>query len=240
MNRRIAIKGTLAGIGALWAGKAMGQVQKSQPPALAFRSRTRFNDHWKFFLGSVSGAEQPFFNDSAWRNLTLPHDWSIEGPFDQKNPSGVYGGYSPGGLAWYRKTFAPPALTDRQRLLIEFEGIYRYSTIWLNGQLVGARPNGFVSVQHDLTPYLIANQPNVLAVRVDNTNQPNLRWYSGSGIYRHVWLTVADRVRVDYAGTYITTSKVSITKASVRVVTTLVNMGTSPAGTQLDTLIFDQ
>jgi beta-galactosidase len=236
ISRRTALKTALGGVLVATSAKALTMTA----PALSFRSRQRWNFGWKFLLGDPSGAEQPSFDDSKWRAVTLPHDWSIEGPFDQNSPGGIYMGFMPGGVGWYRQSFTPPNLTDRQRLLIEFEGIYRYSNVWLNGQWVGARPNGFVSVQYDLTPYLIAGQPNVLAVRVDNSNQPNWRWYSGSGIYRHVWMTVADRVRVNYGGTYITTSNISVTQASIRVVTTLANFDVTTASTQLDTLIFDQ
>ena len=236
ISRRTALKTAL---GALLVAR-YAQASAQTAPPLSLRSRQRWNWGWKFLLGDPAGAEQPAYDDSQWRNVTLPHDWSIEGPFDQNNPGGIYMGFMPGGVGWYRQTFVPPSLTDRQKLLIEFEGIYRYSNIWLNGQWVGARPNGFVSVQYDLTPYIVPGQPNVLAVRADNSNQPNWRWYSGSGIHRHVWLTVADRVRVDYGGTYITTSNVGVTQASIRVVTTLINSDGASANTQLDTLIFDQ
>jgi beta-galactosidase len=241
ISRRTAIQGALGAAGALWAGSGESREVAATriPTALTLRSRARFNDGWKFSLGDPAGAGQTSFDDSGWRNVGLPHDWSIEGPFDQNNPSGVYGGYMPAGVGWYRKTFTPPALSNRQQLLIEFEGIYRYGQVWLNGRQIGTRPNGFVSVQYDLTPFLAVGKPNVLAVRVDNTDQPNLRWYSGSGIYRHVWLTVADQVRVDYGGTYITTPLVSAGQATVRVVTTLVNSGAVAAAIQLDTQIFD-
>jgi beta-galactosidase len=206
---------------------------------MVMRSRSRFNGGWKFMVGDPAGAEQPFFDDSAWRDVDLPHDWSIEGPLDQNAPSGQQGGFMPTGVGWYRKTFAPPTFTDRQRVLIDFEGIYRYSSVWINGQLLGLRPSGFTGFQYDLTPYVVPGQANFIAVRVDNSNQPNLRWYSGSGIYRHVWLSVADRIRVDWNGTYIATPVVSAGTATVRVVTTLANFHTDAADTRLETQIFD-
>ena len=242
IDRRTVLKTSLAALGAAWAGKSEAQILPPGQiaPTLTLRSRTLFHTGWKFLLYDVEGGERPFFDDSAWRDVVLPHDWSIEGPFNQDAPSTANGGYLPTGVAWYRNTFAPPALTSRQRLLIEFEGIYRYSTVYLNGQALGLRPNGFVGFQYDLTPFLVPGQANFLAVRVANGHQPNLRWYSGSGIYRYVWLTVADRLRVDFGGTYITTPKVSAAEATIRVTTTVANTDTSPAAMRVGTQIFDR
>ena len=112
---------------------------------------------------------------------------SIEGAFDQKNPAGFGGGALPGGIGWYRKTFdATPV--EGKSVFIDFDGVYRNSEVWLNGQYLGKRPYGYSSFQYDLTPHLKAGK-NIIAVKVDNSQQPNSRWYSGSGIYRNVWLT---------------------------------------------------
>jgi beta-galactosidase len=182
------------------------------------RQRLLMDFGWKFNLGDPRGAEAAAFDDGAWRKLDLPHDWSIEGPFDQANASGGEGGYVTTGVGWYRKTFATPdALADR-KAVVEFDGVYMNSDVWLNGHHLGNWPYGYASFHYDLTPFLSpAGKTNVLAVRVDNSKQPNSRWYSGSGIYRHVWLTVTDPLHVAHWGTYVTTPKVSTSSATVRV-----------------------
>ena len=242
IDRRTLLKGSLAALGAMWAGKAEGQILSPGQalPVLTLRSRSRFHSGWKFLMYDVDGGQSPFFDDSFWQDVELPHDWSIGGPYNPQDPSTANGGFMPMGVGWYRKTFAPPTLTSRQRVLIEFEGIYRYSTVYLNGQPIGLRPNGFVGFQYDLTPFLVPGRANFLAVRVDNGHPPNLRWYSGSGIYRYVWLTIADQVRVDYNGTYITTPKVTSDQAIVRVTTTVINSGNNSADTNIGTQIFDR
>ena len=145
------------------------------------------NDNWKFHLGDTASASQPGFDDSAWRTLDLPHDWSIEGRPQRNNPSGNDGGYYPAGIGWYRKTFRiPDAATDRLTT-IYFEGVYMNAEVFINGHSLGVRPYGYSSFYHDLTPYLRQGE-NVIAVRVDNSGQKNCRWYTGSGIYRNVKL----------------------------------------------------
>jgi beta-galactosidase len=177
-----------------------------------------FDADWRFSRGDATGAERPEFDDSGWRPLDLPHDWSIEGPYDQNAPTGGPGGYLPAGIGWYRKSFTLPSDARSQAVSLRFGGIYQHSTVWLNGVELGFRPYGYSSFHYDLTPHLRWDgRPNVLAVRVDNSQQPNSRWYSGSGIYRRVWLTVTDPLHIPEWGTFVTTPEVTADRAAVRV-----------------------
>jgi beta-galactosidase len=179
-------------------------------------NRVSFNEGWKFFLGDVPEAGNEKFDDSAWRSLKLPHDWSIEGPFSEKNPAGVGGGALPGGIGWYRKTFEISAADKNKNIFIDFDGIYRNSEVWINGHYLGKRPNGYISFRYDITPYLeFGNIKNTISVKVDNSQQPNSRWYSGSGIYRNVWLVTTGKIYIDHWGTCITTPEISARSAEV-------------------------
>ena len=168
------------------------------------RQRLTFDLGWKFSLGDTPGAEAPAFADTAWRPLDLPHDFSIEGPFDAKNPSKGSGGFAPLGVGWYRKTFRAPAGAKGKLISAEFDGVMFQADVWLNGHKVGHNDYGYIGFACDLTPYIIEGGDNVLAVRADNTKQAS-RWYTGSGIYRHVWLSVTDPVRVARDGVAIAT-----------------------------------
>lgn len=180
-------------------------------------SKQSFNAGWKFHLGEVAGAFNPSFEDASWRNLDLPHDWSIELPFDKESPTGTGGGALRGGIGWYRKTFSMPVSAKDRNTIIIFDGIYRNSEIWINGHYLGKRPNGYISFSYDLTPYLhYGDGKNIIAVKADNSEQPNSRWYSGSGIYRNVWLVTRDKTHVDYNGTYFTTPQVDNKQAVVK------------------------
>jgi beta-galactosidase len=191
---------------------------------VAQRQTTNFDRSWRFHLGELRGAEQPSYADSGWRRLDLPHDWSIEGPFSEQNPAGVAGGALPGGIGWYRKTFSLPTGDTGKVVFIEFDGVYRNSEVWINGHYLGKRPYGYSSFRYELTPRLrYGKQRNVIAVRVDNSQQPNSRWYSGSGIYRHVRLIKTDSVHVDHWGTYVTTPAVSAESSRVTIRTTVRN-----------------
>ncbi|MBS7563267.1 glycoside hydrolase family 2 protein [Mucilaginibacter sp. Bleaf8] len=176
-----------------------------------------FDQSWKFFLGDAPAASQEKFNDLKWRSLNLPHDWSIEGSFSKDHPAGTGGGALPGGIGWYRKTFTVPAALKGKQVYIDFDGVYRNSEVWINGHLLGKRPNGYISFEYELTPYLKFGQNNVIAVRADNADQPNSRWYSGSGIYRNVWLVTTNKIAVGHWGTYVNTPVVSADKATVNI-----------------------
>jgi beta-galactosidase len=210
----------------------------AQHPSPAARERLVMDYGWSFTRGDPSGAEAPGHDSSSWRVVDLPHDWSIEGPYDRDAPTGGRGGYLPTGVAWYRRGFSLPASARGRRVVIEFDGVYQNSDVWINGHHLGTRPNGYVSFHYDLTPYLL-NGENLIAVRVDNSRQPNTRWYSGSGIYRHVWLTVTDSLRIGQWGTYVTTPLVDTTEAQVSVASRLVNSGSSERRGTLDLTILD-
>lgn len=186
------------------------------------RTVTNFNAGWNFHLGNVSKAEQPGLNDAQWRKLNLPHDWSIEGAFAKENPATPEGGALPGGIGWYRKTFTLPATTQGKQVYIDFDGVYQKSDVWINGHHLGFRPNGYISFRYNLTPYLkFGAQKNVIAVKVDNSVQPNSRWYSGSGIYRNVWLVTTNKTAISHWGTYVTTPKVTNESAQLHIQTSL-------------------
>ncbi len=187
------------------------------------RQRISFNDDWQFHLGDTPEAPALGFDATAWRSLTLPHDWAIEGEFSKDNPSGCGGGALPGGIGWYRKVFTPDASLGDKQVVIEFDGVYMNSEVFINGHSLGVRPFGYVSFCYDLTPYLKPGETNVLAVRVDNSEQPNSRWYSGCGIYRNVWLTTVNPVHVDQWGTFVTTPEVSAKSAKVSIQTRVKN-----------------
>jgi len=204
------------------------------------RTHISFNEGWKFSLTASDDAAQPGFDDSGWRKLDLPHDWSIEGEFSEKNPASPGGGALPGGVGWYRKTFKVNT-DDRDRLTyISFDGVYRNSDVWINGTWLGKRPYGYSSFRYELTPYLkYGGEDNVIAVKVDNSEQPNSRWYSGSGIYRNVWLTTTEKIAVDQWGTFVTTPEVSSEAALIRVTTQIRNSTGSKADVRLETTVYD-
>ncbi len=182
------------------------------------RNIISFNKDWKFFLGEVSHATDSGFDDSKWRKLALPHDWSIEGKFDKNSPAGTSGGALSGGLGWYRKQFLLPIQSKGKNIFIDFDGIYRQSQVWINGHLIGKRPSGYISFRYELTPFLkYGNEKNTIVVKVDNSQQPNSRWYSGSGIYRNVWLVTTGKIFVDHWGTFITTPVIKNGIASVHI-----------------------
>lgn len=186
------------------------------------RQRDDFGRGWKFNLGDVANAAAGSFDDGAWRILDIPHDWSIELPFDSTSPTGTGGGALRGGIGWYRKTFSLPAADAGKNIFIDFDGVYRNSEVFINGHSLGMRPNGYISFRYDLTPYIkFGNEKNTIAVKVDNSQQPNSRWYSGSGIYRNVWLVKTGSAFVDHWGTYITTPAVAAAAATIKIKTTL-------------------
>ena len=199
-------------------------AQKADAAAAAPRERLLMDFGWKFILGDPEAAQATAFDDSGWRKLDLPHDWSIEGPYSEDAPTGGQGGYLTTGIGWYRKQFTLPESERGKKVIIEFDGVYMNSEVWINGQHLGTWPYGYTSFYYDLTPYLkFGREPNVIAVRVDNSAQPNSRWYSGSGIYRHVWLTVTDPLHVAHWGTYVTTPSAATNSASVRILTRVQN-----------------
>ena len=198
------------------------------------------DSNWKFVLGDPGGAETRSFEDASWRRVDLPHDWSIEGRPSKDNPTGSEGGYFPAGTGWYRKTFSAPPEWRGKRVTVEFDGVYRNATVYLNGHKLGNQPYGYTSFNFDVTPDLDFSGPNVLAVRVDNSAQPNSRWYSGSGIYRHVRVVVTDSVHVAHWGVLVSTTRASIEGGSLSVLTRVENESAAPARVTVETQILDR
>lgn len=181
-----------------------------------------FNDGWRFSLGDNADASAPSFDDAQWRTLSLPHDWAIEGDFSKDNPSGTGGGALPGGIGWYRKAFDLTPADRGKQIYIDFDGAYMNATVYVNGHEMGTRPYGYASFSYDITPWLREGK-NVIAVRVDNAEQPNSRWYSGCGIYRNVWLRKLNPVHVSLWGQQVLTDVTDDT-AVLNIVTELENM----------------
>ena len=203
------------------------------------RIRESFDFGWKFCNGEFPGAQMPEFSDSGWQTVDLPHDWSIEGPFHEKAPAGLCGGYLPTGIGWYRRHFRLPSLHKGRNLTIEFDGIYQNSEVWINGHYLGKRPYGYIPFFYALTPHINFEAENVIAVKVDNSRQTNCRWYSGSGIYRHTWLLSTNRVHVAHWGTFVTSPQVSKDAATLQIKTTIKNEGSNSAHCALATNILD-
>jgi beta-galactosidase len=207
----------------------------AQSPSNAPRTRDSFDLAWKFQRGDYPGAQEPGFSDAGWRSLDLPHDWSIEGPYsaDEKAQGSL-----PTGIAWYRKRFRAPAPAAGRTVTLEFDGVYQNSEVWINGHYLGKRPYGYISFCYDLTPHLLAE--NVVAVKVDNSRQPNCRWYSGSGIYRHTWLLSTNQLHVAYWGTFVTFPRVAKDNATVQIKTRVRNDGKTASACTLVTALVDK
>jgi beta-galactosidase len=190
--------------------------------AQAARSYEDFDFGWLFSLSGSPIAMQPKLDDSGWRQVNVPHDWSIEGPFSQEYGDG--NGFAPGGIAWYRKHFKMNPADQGKRVTLELDGVYDHSEVWLNGYLVGGRPYGYESYTCDLTPLLkFGADENVLAVRVDHSRIGDSRWYTGAGIYRNVRLCLTDPLHIGHWGTYVTNPGVKEDSALVRVETAVEN-----------------
>jgi beta-galactosidase len=205
-------------------------------PAQSSPNRRNFDAGWKFFLGDDSAAKEPGYNDASWRTVDLPHDWSIEGAFNENNSTGQHEGGLPAGVGWYRKRFRVP---EYKHVYIDFDGVYRNSEVWINGYYLGKRPNGYISFRYDLNKWIDRKGENTIAVRVDNSQQPNSRWYSGSGIYRHVWLEKAGPTAVDWARTFITTVVMPNRKAYVQVAATFHTTFWADYPYELRTILYD-
>ncbi len=203
-----------------------------------------FDEGWQFHLGGSLGAESVEFKDSGWRKINLPHDWSIEdlqgtsSPFQPNAISQVGGGFTTGGTGWYRKTFRLAANEKENIISIQFDGVYMNADTWINGQHLGNHPYGYTGFTYDLTPYLHKDGLNTIAVEVKNEGQ-NSRWYSGSGIYRHVWLKSTDPVHIRQGSTCITTKEFGDKSFSVFIRSALVNNSNEEVTVQITTRILD-
>lgn len=200
------------------------------------RVRINFNADWKFLLEDKKEYCSVEFDDASWRSLDLPHDWSVEAEFSQENSG--RNAWLPGGIAWYRKSFEVPEKHRDKSIQIQFDGIYKNATLWVNGHPVGVQHDGYTSFFFEITELLNVGENNTIAVRVDNSIQPNCRWYSGSGIYRNVCLIISSHTRVATWGTYITTPDITEEKASVRVVTSIENMDKAKS-LSMESVVYD-
>ncbi len=190
---------------------------------VSFGSPEKINDQWKFILEDPAGAEKIDFIDEAWRELNLPHDWSVEGKLDKTLYSCT--GYLPGGIAWYRKNLLIPSEKKNDKVYLYFEGVYNRSEVYLNGHLLGKRPNGYISFMYDATPYVEFGKENVIAVRVDHSRSADSRWYTGSGIYRDVYIVYANPVHVSQWGVFVYPEEAGDKKAVRAVEVTVENNG---------------
>ena len=181
------------------------------------RSVVDFNNGWKFYLGDDSLAKNTNYNDSKWRTVNLPHDWSIESNFISTAPATNQGGSLPGGIGWYHKKLIVPAESENKITTIVFDGVYKNSEVWINGHYLGKRPYGYVSFSYDLTSYLNVGKWNIIAVKVDNSLQPDSRWYTGSGIYRDVKLVTTNSSRFVDSTMFITTPVITGNKAIINI-----------------------
>lgn len=185
------------------------------------RSVQNFNSGWRFYSGDIPGGQDIKHDDSQWRLLDLPHDWSIEGPFSRDNYSCT--GYLPGGIGWYRKSFVVPDNETGRKVSIYFGGIYNNSEVWINGKYLGKRPNGYISFSYDLTPFIKYGEDNIIAVKVDHSLYGDSRWYTGSGIYRNVNLVTCEPVHIKQWGIFCRTPEVTPSKAVLSADISVVN-----------------
>jgi len=203
-----------------------------------------FDSDWRFQLGGALNAEDPKFDDSKWRIISLPHDWSIENlpgtnsPFSINALSQVNGGFTTGGTGWYRKSFIIPERQSSKRIIVQFDGIYMNPEIWINGVSLGSHPYGYTSFWYDISKRIKFGKQNILVVKVRNEGE-NSRWYSGSGIYRHVWLKVLDQVHVAQWGTTVSTSEVNTGSANVNIKTQVNNQSGSSLKIKLVTRLLN-
>ena len=214
------------------------------------KNRTQlFDSDWSFVKGDPDGAQNNDFDDARWRQIDLPHDWSIEdlpnqsdsviGPFMKSSPTKMRTGYTIGGTAWYRKTFTIDKADSKKIAYLQFDGIYMNSDVWINGKHVGNHPYGYTSFYYDITPHLNpAGQTNSVTVQVKNEGQ-NARWYSGSGIYRHTWLTLVNPTHVGMWGVFVKTPSVNEASAEVSLTSTIVNSGKENAQVKVQVQIIN-
>src|ERR1043166_8658791 len=200
------------------------------PSAFGQSSRitSSFDRDWLFLKADEPGAETYDFSDSTWRKLDVPHDWSIEGPADEKNPTGQGGGFMPSGVGWYRKHFTVSNDFRDRLVFIEFDGVMANSDVWINGVHMGTRPYGYISFGYDLTTHINFGKDNVIAVRADTSKQPASRWYTGAGIYRHVRLVIKNAVHIPEWGTFVSTPQVTAQLAIIKITTEVVNRSSTP------------
>lgn len=211
-----------------------------------------FDDGWKFFRGGAQGGQNTDFNDSDWRTVDLPHDWSIEdlpsgqaalpgihSPFNKDAISQVSGGFTKAGTAWYRKNFTVNKSDSGKMIYLQFDGVYMYSTVWINGEYLGIHPYGYTGFGYAISDKIKYDKENIIAVEVKNEGENN-RWYSGSGIYRHVWLKMVEPVHISLDGNYITASDISLASAKINLETSIINGSKQTVSVTLQTRILNE
>ncbi|PKI16676.1 sugar-binding domain-containing protein [Colwellia sp. 12G3] len=202
------------------------------------RERVNIDFDWKFKLGDHPKAQHKNYADTDWRELNLPHDWSIEGEYDKSNASGIAGGFLPTGTGWYRKHIAWDPSWSNNIINLEFDGVYMNSEVWVNGHFLGNRPYGYISFNYDITEYLQKGD-NVISVKVDNSQSPSGRWYTGSGIYRHVWLTKVSKQHVPYHGVFVRSNNITKDKAELAITTEVINKDSNSQSLELVSELLD-
>jgi beta-galactosidase len=224
----------------MWAGITLFSSCSKKEEAFSSR-KVSFNSDWSFHLNDSIVDKDTIGATTKWRTLDVPHDWGIEGKFDEKSPAGFGGGALTGGLGWYKKTFKVDAADSTKITSVIFDGVYKNSEVWVNGHYLGKRPNGYIGFQYQISPYLnYGDKNNEIIVKVDNSKQPNSRWYSGSGIFRNVWIETTDKLHVAQWGTYVTTPKVTAEKASVHFETTIQNQNRNSKKATVTSTLFLQ
>lgn len=203
-----------------------------------FGKAGKINDNWKFVLQDIPTAKEENFNDAKWQKVDLPHDWSIRQQFSPTYASCM--GYLPGGIGWYRKSIHIPAEKSGEKVYLYFEGIYNRSEIYINGHLLGKRPNGYISFLYDASPYIKYGEENEIAVRVDHSRAADSRWYTGSGIYRNVWLVYANPVHIAQWGVYAYPSEAGAKKGTLQVEVEVVNESEKPETLTVVNELFNQ
>jgi beta-galactosidase len=235
--------GTTTASGGTTGGTTGGGGGVTVLPPLTGRVRTimPLDRNWLFNKGDVTGADGTSLPaDSTWRTVNLPHDWAVEGPFAQNNPTTGRGGFAPSGIGWYRNHFTLPAtVTSGKQVYIEFDGVMGNSTIYINGTQLGNHPYGYVSFRYDMTKSIKFGAENVLAVKTDTSLQPASRFYAGAGIYRHVRVIATDPVHIDQYATFVQTPTPTTTSATVQVSTSVVNSGTASASVSVQGIVSD-
>jgi len=233
------------GLSAQFCSRSDDKTPLSNAVSSPGRTDILFDNDWRFFRGNAEQAEQVTFDDSSWRLLDLPHDWSIEdipgtnSPIDSNAIGGIDAGYLVGGTGWYRKTFMLPQDLTGKKFLIQFDGVYMNADIWVNGEKAGNHPYGYTSFRYDITGLLLPGKANIIAVKVNNEGR-NSRWYSGSGIYRHVWLSVLEPVHADPWYLFITTPQAEEKQATVDIRTTVFNESSMAEEVTLVTQVLDK
>ena len=203
---------------------------------LSFGDATPLDDAWRFSLSDDATAKEPGFDDGGWERVTVPHDWSVKAPLSPQLASGT--GYLPGGVGWYRREVSIPS-RGGEKVFLYFEGVYNRSEVYLNGHLLGKRPNGYVSFYYDATPHVRFDQENTIAVRVDHSRHADSRWYSGSGIYRRVFLVRSGAIHLAPWGVFVRSRDVDAGSATVEIDAELENESAEDVRLDVEHVLFD-